>query len=153
MIVYANTKEAIQKEKRERELNALLLGDEGKPPKAPEPVSGDVIPPRRQRSARESRDSLTQKMLSDFEKAWDELGESVIARTAAYSPDKFLQIMAKLLPQQIDVTKTNVEELTDERIGHLLDIINARIAGAGEEAGDGEGEEGARKQVTVLPSV
>lgn len=95
---------------------------------------------------RGSRAKLAQRFFEDLYAAWEEQGESVIARAAFHDPTQFLSIVARLMPQKIEVS-TPTDGMSDERLAELLDMAEHMAA-----LKAGQVIEGTATDVAVLPA-
>ena len=74
-----------------------------------------------------SRAKLAQRFFEDTYAAWEEQGPSVLARAAFHDPVAFANMVARLMPQKIEVS-TPTDGMSDERLSELLDFAE-RMAG------------------------
>ena len=74
-----------------------------------------------------SRAKLAQRFFEDTYAAWEEQGPSVLARAAFHDPVAFANMVARLMPQKIEVS-TPTDGMSDERLAELLDFAE-RMAG------------------------
>lgn len=102
------------------------------PAATPNRLFADKAPPAKLRR-RGSRSQLASKFFADVYAAWEEQGESVIARAAFHDPVAFMQMVARLMPQKIEVT-TPTDGLSDERLAELLDLAERMAELRAEEA-------------------
>ena len=82
---------------------------------------------RRGKRAKGSRAKLAQRFFEDTYAAWEEQGPSVLARAAFHDPVAFANMVARLMPQKIEVS-TPTDGMSDERLAELLDFAE-RMAG------------------------
>lgn len=82
---------------------------------------------RRGKRAKGSRAKLAQRFFEDTYAAWEEQGPSVLARAAFHDPVAFANMVARLMPQKIEVS-TPTDGMSDERLSELLDFAE-RMAG------------------------
>ncbi len=88
---------------------------------------------------RGSRAQLATKFFTDVYAAWEEQGESVIARAAFHDPVAFMQMVARLMPQKIEVS-TPTDGMSDERLSELLDLAERMAALSADQATIIQGE-------------
>lgn len=83
----------------------------------------------RSRKARRtgSRAKLAQRFFEDTYAAWEEQGPSVLARAAFHDPVAFANMVARLMPQKIEVS-TPTDGMSDERLAEMLEFAE-RMAG------------------------
>ena len=103
-----------------------------------EPV---VLPPERptasRRQAAQKRHGLTARFVEDVNKLWEEQGESVLRRAAFHDPIRFAQLVASLVPKQVEHNVNPMEEIDDEQLDNLLALakgVAARNGGAASAA-------------------
>lgn len=82
---------------------------------------------RRGKRRQGSRAKLAQRFFEDTYAAWEEQGPSVLARAAFHDPVAFANMVARLMPQKIEVS-TPTDGMSDERLAELLDFAE-RMAG------------------------
>jgi len=95
-----------------------------------------------------SRAKLAKKFFEDTYAAWEEQGESALARAAFHDPMGFVSMVARLMPQKIEVS-TPTDGMSDERLAEMLDMAErmARL-----RAGDGAKVIEGVQPVATLPS-
>ena len=79
-----------------------------------------------------SRAKLAKRFFEDVYAAWEEQGESVIARAFFHDPVASMQIVARLMPQKIEIS-TPTDGMSDERLAEMLEYAE-RMAGLRAEA-------------------
>jgi len=78
--------------------------------------------PRRHRGRKTgSRAKLAKRFFEDTYAAWEEQGESALARAAFHDPMGFVSMVARLMPQKIEVS-TPTDGMTDERLAEMLEM-------------------------------
>ena len=82
-----------------------------------------------------SRNKLGEAVVNDLSEAWQAPGKDVTARVVAERPHEFIKSVASILPKEIEVKTTVVQELSDDDIAAAL--IALRSATALAHAGDG----------------
>jgi len=92
-----------------------------------DPFAPGEDPRRRKGRAKGSRAKLAQRFFEDTYAAWEEQGPSVLARAAFHDPVAFANMVARLMPQKIEVS-TPTDGMSDERLSELLDFAE-RMAG------------------------
>lgn len=85
-----------------------------------------------------SRHKLGAAFIDDLYAAWQTQGKDVIARVIAERPHEFIKSVASILPKEIEVKTTTVQELSDDDIAAAL--IALRSVGAFAGLGDGTEE-------------
>ena len=85
-----------------------------------------------QRRKTGSRVKLAKRFFEDVYAAWEEQGESVIARAFFHDPVASMQMVARLMPQKIEIS-TPTDSMSDERLAEMLEYAE-RMAGLRAEA-------------------
>lgn len=85
-----------------------------------------------QRRKTGSRAKLAKRFFEDVYAAWEEQGESVIARAFFHDPVASMQMVARLMPQKIEIS-TPTDGMSDERLAEMLEYAE-RMAGLKAEA-------------------
>lgn len=83
-----------------------------------------VPPPGRPKG---SRNKLAGRFFDDLHALWSEQGESVLARAAFHEPMAFAAMVAKLMPQKLEIS-TPTSGMTDERLEQLIAFAEAMAA-------------------------
>ena len=65
-----------------------------------------------------SRNKLAEDFLADMLSVWQEKGKAAVEATAKEHPEKFVSIVAGLLPKQLEI-KDELSEMTDEQLAAL----------------------------------
>lgn len=87
---------------------------------------------------RGSRNKIAEDFLADVHEAWQEHGKAAVKSMATEEPSKFVQVVAGLLPKELNITNTvNVEQMSDDELFEQLDTIKSLIASATASAGGG----------------
>src|SRR5688572_377158 len=81
----------------------------------------DPVAQSQRRARRGSRNKLAERYFADMYAAWEEQGPSVIARAMFHDPVAVLGIIARLMPQKIEVT-TPTDGMSDERLADLIEL-------------------------------
>lgn len=74
-----------------------------------------------------TRVRLSQKFFEALSADFEEHGVEAIARMRFLRPDVYVSVIAKLMPQKIEIS-TPTDGLTDERLEQLLSYAEARVA-------------------------
>lgn len=85
-----------------------------------------------QRRKTGSRAKLAKRFFEDVYAAWEEQGENVIARAFFHDPVASMQMVARLMPQKIEIS-TPTDGMSDERLAEMLEYAE-RMAGLRAEA-------------------
>ena len=86
-----------------------------------------------------SRNKLGEAFLADLLADWSEHGPVVIAEVRRDKPEVYLKIVASILPAQLNVKVSDVDELTDDQLARQLAHVIASLAAAGVDFGAGVG--------------
>lgn len=78
-----------------------------------------------QRRKTGSRAKLAKRFFEDVYAAWEEQGESVIARAFFHDPVASMQMVARLMPQKIEIS-TPTDGMSDERLAEMLEYAERR---------------------------
>jgi hypothetical protein len=116
-------------------------------------MTGQVLPPDKpvsiaeaKRVAKSEQTRLTARFTNDIRALWEEQGQSIMRRAAFADPLGTMKVIASMLPKQIDVTTTNVEEIDNDKLDRLIgavdDILAGRLGAVADKASGREGEEG-----------
>lgn len=74
-----------------------------------------------------SRAKLAKRFFEDTYTAWEEQGESALARAAFHDPMGFVSMVARLMPQKIEVS-TPTDGMSDERLAQMLEMAEHMAA-------------------------
>jgi len=83
--------------------------------------------PKRLGRPKGNRNKLAQRYFEDLYHAWEEQGESVIARAMFQDPVAVLGIIGRLMPQKLEIT-TPTDGMSDERLAEMLDLAERMAA-------------------------
>jgi hypothetical protein len=94
-----------------------------------------------------SRNKLATSFFNDMYELWEEQGQAVLRQAAFQDPVAFAAIVAKLMPQKIEVSDTTMQDMENDRLERLVEFAERHLAiagppdegGAGGVAGEGEG--------------
>jgi hypothetical protein len=77
-----------------------------------------------------ARNRITAKFLNDLADDYEEHGVDVIRQVREDKPERYLMIVASLLPTKVDLTATPLSDLSDEDLTkklELLDVLHQAI--------------------------
>ncbi len=77
--------------------------------------------PRRHVGRKGNRSKLATSFFNDTYALWEEQGDAILRRAAFEKPMEFAAMVAKLMPQKLEIT-TPTEGMSDERFEELLDL-------------------------------
>ena len=102
-----------------------------------------------------SRNKLGEAFLADMLEDWEANGPETIQRVREEKPDAYLKVVASILPKELNVKVSELDDLSDEqidkRIAALARALELEI-GAGKAAGR-EGEAADGEQASGLPTI
>jgi hypothetical protein len=67
-----------------------------------------------------SRNRLSEDFIADLHESWQTHGKTAIERCVAEKPDVYLKIVAGLLPKDLNLKVSNLNDLTDEQLLNKL---------------------------------
>jgi hypothetical protein len=94
-----------------------------------------------------ARNKLGEEFLQDMLADWTEHGAKVIEDVRKDKPDQYLKVVASVLPKELNVKVSELDELTDDQIAQQLAFISAQLARAGVAVGSGDAAEIAPQSV------
>lgn len=74
-----------------------------------------------------SRQAVATRFFNDLHVLWQEQGEAVLRRAAFEKPMEFASMVAKLMPQKLEIT-TPTDGLSDDRFASLIDLAERMAA-------------------------
>jgi Mg/Co/Ni transporter MgtE len=85
-----------------------------------------------------SRNKLGEDFVSALQQDFKQHGETVIAQVREEKPDAYLKVIASILPKEVNVNQSALQELSDDELANILDAVrNQLLAGAVADAGSG----------------
>ena len=84
-----------------------------------------------------SRNQLAEQFLSDLQADWEENGVTAIKSMRENNPSDYVKVVAGILPKELNVKTSVVEEMTDDELAAGIAALQALVAA--EAARDGEG--------------
>lgn len=85
-----------------------------------------------------ARAKLGESFLSDMLSAWETHGKTAIEKVIEERPHEFIKTVAGILPAEVKVQTTAVQELSDDELAAALVALRSTIVAA--DAGTGSGE-------------
>ena len=70
-----------------------------------------------------SRNKLAEDFIADLHESWQTHGKTAIERCVAERPDMYLKIVAGLLPKDVNLKVSNLDDLTDEQLLNKLNSL------------------------------
>lgn len=74
-----------------------------------------------------SRQAVATRFFNDLHALWQEQGEAVLRRAAFEKPMEFASMVAKLMPQKLEIS-TPTDGLSDDRFASLIDLAERMAA-------------------------
>jgi hypothetical protein len=106
-----------------------------------------IVPPKSPGRPKGARNKLGEEFLQDMLADWTEHGAKVIEDVRKDKPDQYLKVVASVLPKELNVKVSELDELTDDQIAQQLAFISAQLARAGVAVGSGDAAEIAPQSV------
>lgn len=88
-----------------------------------------------------SRNKLGEAFLTALSDDFGEHGSAAIIAARRVDPVAYVKVVASLLPKELKIERSPVEDMSDDELARLIDVVRAEIAPAG-EAGEGAGPAG-----------
>lgn len=85
-----------------------------------------------------ARNKLGEEFIFDMLSAWKEQGKDAISRVIKDRPHEFIKAVAGILPKEVNVTTSTVQELSDDELAAALAALRSVTALA--HAGSGSEE-------------
>src|SRR5262245_60694825 len=70
-----------------------------------------------------SRNRLSEDFIADLHESWQTHGNAAIERCIAEKPDVYLKIVAGLLPKDVNLKVSNLDDVTDEQLLNKLNSL------------------------------
>jgi len=89
-----------------------------------------------------SRNKLGEVFLADLLADWEENGQKSIQMMRISDPVQYVKCVASILPKELNVNVSELEDLTDDELDQRIRNITAAIArleGGSSQVGDGTG--------------
>src|SRR4028119_715198 len=84
-----------------------------------------------------SRNKLGEEFIQALHADFQEHGKAVIARVREEKPADYMKVVAALLPKELHIKDTTVEDMSDDELLSTLTAVRGIIASSpGEEAAD-----------------
>jgi len=74
-----------------------------------------------------SRNKLGEQFLADLQADWSEHGIAALVAMREEKPNEYVKVVAGILPKELLITKSPLEEMSDDDIADALDALG-RIA-------------------------
>ena len=69
------------------------------------------------------RNKLSEDFVADLHESWQTHGKTAIERCVAEKPDVYLKVVAGLLPKDVNIKVSNLDDLTDEQLLNKLNSL------------------------------
>lgn len=76
-----------------------------------------------------TRNRLATQFFDNLYAVWEEQGDAILRRAAFHEPMKFADMVAKLMPQKIEVRDTTLEDLESDKLQTLIERLEQHVAG------------------------
>lgn len=100
-----------------------------------------------------SRNKLGEAFVADMLANWEEHGPETIEQVRTEKPDQYLKVVASILPKELNVKVSELDELSDDELDRRLAGLATQLARAGFAIGGGEGSEAQAQQPGGVSSV
>lgn len=101
-----------------------------------------------------SRNKLGEQFLSDMYADWQENGVAVIASVRAEKPDVYLKVVASVLPKELNIKVSELDDLSDIDLDQRIAAIAKTIVEAGNrDPFGGEGQEAAAQPAGTVQTL
>ena len=96
-----------------------------------------IVPPVSLGRPKGARSKLGEEFLQDMLADWKEHGAAVISAVRVDKPDQYLKVVAAVLPKELNVKVSELDDLTDDQLARQLAAIATQLANAGVDFGQG----------------
>lgn len=93
-----------------------------------------------------ARAKLGEAFLSDVLSDWEENGKQVIQTVRTDKPDQYLKVVASILPKDLNVNVSSVDELTDAELIERAHALHEQLSPFFDAAGVSAGSSGGGKK-------
>lgn len=96
-----------------------------------------------------ARSKLAEAFVADLYENWLANGAETLEQVRVDKPDQYVKVIASILPQQLNVTVSDLDELSDEQLDRRIDALARALKleiGTGQNAGS-QGQAQARKSL------
>ncbi len=100
-----------------------------------------------------TRNKLGEDFLHDMLADWQVNGPATIAEVREKRPQDYLKVVASILPKELNVKVSELDELTDEQLERQLAHIVAQLAATGLDLVTGDRAQASAKPPGKLPTV
>ena len=100
-----------------------------------------------------ARSKLGEEFLQDMLADWKEHGAAVISAVRIDKPDQYLKVVAAVLPKELNVKVSELDDLTDDQLARQLAAIATQLANAGVDIGQGIRTQAATEQAGEISTL
>lgn len=100
-----------------------------------------------------SRNKLGEEFLADMLEDWREHGKATIKTMRDERPHEYVKVVASIVPRELHVKVSELDELTDDQITRQLASIASQLAAAGVGFGPGAGAQEAPQPTGKVPTI
>lgn len=112
-----------------------------------------IVPPKSPGRPKGARNKLGEEFLNDLLADWEQHGAATIAQVREERPHEYLKVTASILPKELNVKVSELDELTDDQLARQLAAIASQLAAAGFGIGSGTGAPEAPQSPGDLPTI
>lgn len=124
-------------------------------------ISGDkrdehgrfIVPPKSPGRPKGARNKLGEAFLSDLYANWQDHGADTIETVRTEKPDQYLKVVASILPKELNVKVSELDELTDDQLARQLASVISQLAATGLDIVSGIGAAEAPQPTGELPTI
>jgi len=91
-----------------------------------------------------SRNVLGEDFISALQADFKEHGPSAVETVRKERPQDYLKVIASILPKEVNVNKTALQELSDDELAGILDAVRLQVL-SGVHAGAGDGADPSKR--------
>jgi hypothetical protein len=112
-----------------------------------------IIPPKSPGRPKGARNKLGEAFLADLLANWEKHGVETIEAVRAEKPDQYLKVVASILPRELNLKVSELDELSDEQLQRQLTHIVAQLAATGLDLVSGIGASEAPQPAGEIPTI
>lgn len=112
-----------------------------------------IVPPVSPGRPKGSRNKLGEAFLADMLADWETYGAETIVKVREEKPDQYLKVVASILPKELNVKVSDLDELTDEQLEQRYAAIAQALIAAGFGTGSGDRETQGPQQAGDLQTI
>lgn len=112
-----------------------------------------ITPPKSPGRPKGCRNKLGEAFLEDLLADWSTNGKAAIATVRADKPDAYLKVVASILPRELNVKVSDLDELTDDQLQRQLASIVTQLAATGLDLIQGAATPAGPEQAGDVPTL